>query len=114
MEAVPNPTHRIPGLIPNSEPSRWPSVAPRAAIRTRPNRPIPRSISTTVVAIVFEPAAGAVSATRMTSPPMLLGRKLLKKVATRNDEVSFEKGSRMFWAFRSRPQRQALTRIMTK
>ena len=47
-----------------------------------------RSISTIVVARVFDPAAGAVSAMRTTSPPILLGRKLLKKVATRNEEVS--------------------------
>ena len=61
--------------------------APSAAISTSPSSPSPRSISTTVVASVFEPAAGAVSAMRMTSPPMLLGRKLLKNVATRNDDV---------------------------
>ena len=48
---------------------------------------MPRSISTTVVASVLDPAAGAVSVMRITSPPMLLGRKLLKNVATRNDEV---------------------------
>ena len=40
--------------------------------------PRPRSTSTTVAASVIELAAGAVSRMRMTSPPMLLGRKLLK------------------------------------
>ena len=48
-------------------------------------------MSTTVVASVFDPAAGAVSAIRITSPPMLLGRKLLKKVATRNEKKSVPK-----------------------
>ena len=66
---------------------RGTGVAPMAAISTSPSRPMPRSISTTVVASVFEPAACAVSAMRMTSPPMLLGRKLLKNVATRNESV---------------------------
>jgi hypothetical protein len=67
-----------------------------------------------VVANVFEPAAGAVSAIRMTSPPMLLGRKLLKKLATRNDEVRRRKANGMSWASSSRPQRQALRRIMPR
>jgi len=58
------------------------SDAPMAAISASPSRPIPRSIRTTVVASVFDPAAFAVSVMRTTSPPMLLGRKLLKKVAT--------------------------------
>ena len=47
-----------------------------------------------VAASVFDPAAAAVSVTRTTSPPILLGRKLLKNVATRKDEVSDRKGSR--------------------
>jgi hypothetical protein len=63
------------------------SEAPVAAINASPRRPRPRSISTTVVASVFEPAALAVSVMRTTSPPMLLGRKLLKNVATRKDWV---------------------------
>ena len=42
-------------------------------------------MKTTAVARVREAISGAVSAIRMTSPPMLLGRKLLKKVATRNE-----------------------------
>jgi hypothetical protein len=75
---------------------------------------MPRSIRTTVVASVLEPAAGAVSAMRMTSPPMLLGRKLLKNVATRNDEVNRLNEKRMCWALRSRPHRHALTRIMPR
>jgi hypothetical protein len=43
---------------------------------------------TTVVASVFEPAADAVSRMRTTSPPILLGRKLLKKV----DQIRGEEG----------------------
>ena len=46
---------------------------------------MPRSIMTMVVASVLDPAIEAVSAMRMTSPPILLGRKLLKKVATRKE-----------------------------
>ena len=42
----------------------------------------------TVVASVFDPAAGAVSAMRTKSPPMLLGRKLLKNMLTQIDSVS--------------------------
>ena len=41
---------------------------------------------------VCEPAAFAASRTRTTSPPTLLGRKLLKKVATMYDWQSLEKG----------------------
>src|SRR5688500_8815852 len=66
-----------------------------------------------VVATVLEPAKGAVSATRTTSPPMLLGRKLLKKVATRNDDVSVRKGRRMLWAPSRIPQRHALASTIT-
>ena len=86
---TPKPAQSTPGPTPPADaPTRCgPAVAPMAAISTSPSRPMPRSISTTVVASVFEPAARAVSAMRMTSPPMLLGRKLLKKVATRNDAV---------------------------
>ena len=40
------------------------------------------------MASVFEPAGRAVSRMRITSPPMLLGRKLLKKIATRNEPSS--------------------------
>ncbi len=74
-------------------PCRWTprfhaSAEATAARTSRAIRPRIRSISTTVVASVFEPAKGAVSATRTTSPPILLGRKLLKKVATRKDLVS--------------------------
>jgi hypothetical protein len=45
---------------------------------------------------------------------MLLGRKLLKKVATRNDDVSRRKGSRMFCASSRSPHRHALARIIRK
>ena len=55
------------------------AVAPSAATSTSAISPRTRSISTTVVASVFEFARRAVSRMRMTSPPMLLGRKLLKK-----------------------------------
>ena len=41
-----------------------------------------------VVASVFDPAGRAVSEMRMTSPPMLLGRKLLKKFAIKYDPSS--------------------------
>ena len=78
------PEHAGPDRSGRRAEARGPAVAPIAAISTSPSRPMPRSISTTVVASVL-PAARAVSAMRMTSPPMLLGRKLLKNVATRNE-----------------------------
>ena len=58
-------------------------------IRIADTAPAARSktLATTVVASVFDPAALAVSVMRTTSPPMLLGRKLVKKVATRKDWV---------------------------
>ena len=71
-------------------------------------------MSTTVAASVFERAGLAVSAMRTTSPPMLLGRKLLKNVATRKDPVSVRAGTLTPCASRSRPQRQALARIIRK
>jgi hypothetical protein len=61
------------------------------------------------VAVVFEPAAFAVSAIRITSPPTLLGRKLLKNVATRNDSNSFDRGSLTPCAPSRSCQRHALT-----
>ena len=54
-----------------------------------------------VVASVFDPAAGAVSAMRTTSPPMLLGRKLLKNMLTQIDSVS-RRGSTSMCCARSR------------
>jgi len=42
-----------------------------------------RSMPTTASDAVVEPVSREPSRTRTTSPPMLLGRKLLKKVATR-------------------------------
>jgi hypothetical protein len=113
--APPKPAQRTAGL---SGPRSFavnlaPSVAPSAAMSTRPSRPIPRSINTTVVASVRDPAAGAVSAMRITSPPMLLGRKLLKNVATRNDELKRENGKCTPCASSSSPQRHALTAIIT-
>ena len=74
--------------VPRRRPPRVAAVAATAASRTRPSRPMPRSTSTTDAASVRERAGLAVSAIRTTSPPMLLGRKLLKNVATRNDSVS--------------------------
>jgi hypothetical protein len=64
------------------------AVAPTAATKARPISPTSRSTSTTVVASVREPAALTVSAIRITSPPMLLGRKLLKNNATGYDFIS--------------------------
>jgi hypothetical protein len=89
-------------------------VAPLAASSASASRPRPRSISTTVVASVFDPAAFAVSAMRTTSPPMLLGRKLLKKVATRNERVSVANDSATRCAWSSSPQRHALASTMTR
>jgi hypothetical protein len=71
-------------------------------------------MSTTVAASVLDPAAGAVSVTRITSPPMLLGRKLLKNVATKKDDVNFEKPRCTCCARSSTPQRQALATIMPR
>ena len=87
MAPRPKPAHSTPGPT-GPTAIRCIIVAPLAAISASASRPMPRSISTTVVARVFDPAAFAVSVTRTTSPPILLGRKLLKKVATRNDPVS--------------------------
>src|SRR5262245_1986028 len=105
--ATAKPTHRSGAGIGPPSASRDPAaVAPSAATRTRPSSPRHRSSSTTVAAIVFEPMAAAVSVTRTTSPPILLGRKLLKNVATRKEEVSDLKGSRTFWAARRIRHRQ--------
>jgi hypothetical protein len=112
MAPRPKPAHNTPG--PGATDIRRISDAPMAAISASPSRPIPRSISTTVVASVFDPAAFAVSVMRTTSPPMLLGRKLLKKVATRNDCVRKENGSRTCCARRRTPQRTALARTITR
>ena len=115
IAARPNPAQSMPAPTPAGEPAnRPPAVAPSAAMRTSPSRPIPRSISTTVVASVFDPAAGAVSAMRMTSPPILLGRKLLKKVATRNEDVSLPNVKSSPCAFSSSPQRQVLIRTTAR
>src|SRR4051812_27649668 len=83
--AAKNPAHSHDGQIGDAE---WPeaaTVAPSAATSTSPIKPITRSTRITVVASVFDFAARAVSRMRTTSPPILLGRKLLKKPATRND-----------------------------
>ena len=68
-----------------------------------------RSISTIVVASVFEPAGPAVSRIRTTSPPMLLGRKLFAKVATRYETSSALRETGMACAWHRRPQRQLAT-----
>jgi hypothetical protein len=44
-----------------------------------------RSTTITATDVVVERVKRLLSRTRMMSPPMLLGRKLLKKVATRYD-----------------------------
>src|SRR3954468_19298239 len=75
---------------------------------------MPLSTSTTVVANVRERATGAVSAILTTSPPILLGRKLLKKLATRNDDVSQRKRKSRGCAFRSMPHRHVLATIMPR
>jgi hypothetical protein len=76
-------------------------------------RPRPRSTSTTVAASVVDCAADAVSRMRMTSPPMLLGRKLLKKLATRNEPKSLRRGSLTSCASSSRCQRQVLAAMFS-
>src|SRR5262249_22101940 len=85
------------------------AVAPTAEMKTRAIRPSARSTSTTVVARVFDRVAGAVSRMRITSPPTLLGRKLLKKVATRYESSSVRIFTLTFCASRSSRQRQVPT-----
>ena len=66
-----------------------------------------RSMATTASEVVVEPVSRELSRTRMTSPPMLLGRKLLKKVATRYEAERWREGRRRSPAPRSsRRQRQ--------
>ena len=65
--------------------ARPPARAPSARARDRPARPSSPASSIR--------AARAVSRIRMTSPPMLLGRKLLKKIATRNEPSSRSGGN---------------------
>ena len=66
-----------------------------------------------MVARVFDPAGFEVSAMRTTSPPMLLGRKLLKKDAIQNDSESVRAGTSTCCARSSRFHRQTLTAIIT-
>ena len=61
---------------------------------------------TTASDVVAEPVSRALSRTRIRSPPMLLGRKLLKKVATRYDAESGPIAAANPWARSSRCQRQ--------
>src|SRR5262245_18793953 len=84
------------------------AVAPTAEISTSAIRPRARSTSTTVVASVFDWLATAVSRMRMTSPPTLLGRKLLKNVATRYEPRSVRFFSRTSCALSSNLHRQVL------
>ena len=56
----------------------------------------------------------AVSVMRMTSPPMLLGRKLLKKMATRYEESSSVRGTCTLCASSSTRQRQVLASTCAK
>ena len=102
------------GTGPSALPAVVATVAATAASRTRPSRPMPRSTRTTDAASVRERAGFAVSAIRTTSPPMLLGRKLLKKVATRNDSVSARTRMCTPCASSSSPQRQALASTIRK
>ena len=71
-------------------------------------------MSTTVVASVLDPAGFAVSAIRTTSPPMLLGRKLLKKVATKNDEARNAYDSRTCCARSRTSHRHVLASTIAK
>jgi hypothetical protein len=75
---------------------------------------MPRSTSTIDAASVRERAGFAVSAIRTTSPPMLLGRKLLKNVATRNDSVSARARRCTPCASSSSPHRHALATTIRK
>ncbi len=97
----------------------WPftiiaTVAPRAATSTSPIRPSARSTNTTVVASVFDCAGLAVSRIRTTSPPIVLGRKLLKNPATRYDDNSVRAGTTMPCARSSSCQRHALVSTLKK
>ena len=87
--------------------------APTAATKISAIRPSTRSINTTVAASVLERAAFAVSLMRITSPPMLLGRKLLKKLATRNEPRSQRRRRFTSCARKSRCQRQVLAIMLT-
>ena len=55
-------------------------------------------MATTAREVVVEPVRRELSRTRMTSPPMLLGRKLLKNWATRYDPDSWASGAVYPWA----------------
>src|SRR5262245_58553253 len=69
---------------------------------------------TMVVASVFEPAGFAVSLIRITSPPTLLGRKLLKNCATRNDPSNRRAGTATCCALRRIHHRHVDTRTLTR
>ena len=77
------------GPVPATRPA---TVAPIAATSTNPSIPNTRSIRITVVASVLDRAGRAVSRMRTTSPPILLGKKLLKKIATRYEDRSALRG----------------------
>ena len=77
--------HGIPRRRPRSRPPRRRGRARAARCRDRSGR---RSRPAFESALSF-----AVSVIRTTSPPMLLGRKLLKNVATRNDCVKRRAGT---------------------
>ena len=81
-----NPAHSQTGQIGSGAcPSERPSVTPS---RRRPGpvaiMPIARSARMTVVASVFDRATFAVSAMRTTSPPMLLGQKVVEEQRDRH------------------------------
>ena len=67
-----------------------------------------------MVASVRERATGAVSAILTTSPPMLLGRKLLKNIATRNDDVSDRNPKSRCCALRRRAHRHVLVSVIPR
>ena len=71
-------------------------------------------MTTIAVARPIEPAGSVVSRIRITSPPMLLGRKLLKNVATRNDVTSVQPETEIRCAASSRFHRHALAKIITR
>src|SRR3954468_12827503 len=109
-----NNIQRIPAPRVRPSANRGWSVDPIAATRTSASRPIPLSTSTTVVAKVREPATEAVSATLTKSRPILLGRKLLKKLATRKEDVSHRNRKSRCCALSSLPQRHVLVMMIPR
>ena len=65
-----------------------PTTKATTARKYRAPKPRMRSTATTATDAVVDPVICELSRTRTMSPPMLLGRKLLKKVATRYEAES--------------------------